>query len=157
MGIVTLSLYLPKQKKLMLPCCRRSAWINERFQKACVKNQCPLHAIDGCRTQRKTKNTCLLWKMTLPLIVLVFSGSLPLFVFFYWRLCWTFIFTKDYTLCIPIRCTGRGADAENTYMLGTPTVTFWELHHAHYTLMYSGKVGSAGAIISALLLIKSSQ
>lgn len=47
-GVVTLSLYLPEQKKSMSLCRRRSVWINGRFQKASVKNQCPLHAIDGC-------------------------------------------------------------------------------------------------------------
>jgi len=43
-----LSLYLPEQKKSMRLSRRRSVWINGRFQKAAVKNQCPLHAIDGC-------------------------------------------------------------------------------------------------------------
>lgn len=46
--VVMLSLYLPKQEKSMPFRCRRSARINGRFQKASVKNQCPLHAIDGC-------------------------------------------------------------------------------------------------------------
>lgn len=38
----------PSKRNRCLSCCRRSAWINGRFQKAPVKNQCPLHAIDGC-------------------------------------------------------------------------------------------------------------
>lgn len=40
-------IYPSKKKKSMPLCCRRSVWINERFQKAPVKNQCPLHTIDG--------------------------------------------------------------------------------------------------------------
>lgn len=40
-------IYPSKKKKSMPLCCKRSVWINERFQKAPVKNQCPLHTIDG--------------------------------------------------------------------------------------------------------------
>lgn len=66
--VVTLSLYLPKQEKSMPFCCRRSVWINGRFQKASVKNQCPLHAIDGCLAaeERERQRTPVYYEKLLP-------------------------------------------------------------------------------------------
>lgn len=90
--VATLSLYLPEQKKSMPFCRRRSVWINGRFQKASVKNQCPLHAIDGCwaaeeRERQRTPVYCEKWLP--PLFVLAF---LDLFVFSRTALCFYFLF-----------------------------------------------------------------
>lgn len=73
-------------------CRRRSVWINGRFQKASVKNQCPLHAIDGCwaaeeRERQRTPVYCEKWLP--PLFVLAF---LDLFVFSRTALCFYFLF-----------------------------------------------------------------
>lgn len=66
--VVMLSLYLPKQEKSMPFRCRRSARINGRFQKASVKNQCPLHAIDGCLAaeEREWQRTPVYYEKLLP-------------------------------------------------------------------------------------------
>lgn len=61
----------PSKRNRCLSCRRRSVWINGRFQKASVKNQCPLHTIDGCLAaeERERQGTPVYCEKLLPPII----------------------------------------------------------------------------------------